>query len=277
MYLIANKRLFIYYGGGIMSIIKGLEWTFNTEAEKYEKMRPGYVSELYEDIFKYIPINESSNVIEIGIGGGQATLPILKTGCKLTAVEYGENLAELCRQKFKEFPKFSAVTAKYEDFVCDNNLCDLIYSASAFHWIPEEIGYKKVYEILKSGGVFARFANHPYKDKGREEIHEALQKIYSVYMPDSLGPNEYSEENAKKRADIAQKYGFVDISYKLYHRTRSFSAKEYISLLGTYSDHIAIEQNTRKKFFSEIEEAIDNLGGQITIYDTIDLQLARKP
>lgn len=160
-----------------MSIIKGLEWTFNTEAEKYEKMRPGYISELYEDIFKYIPINESSNVIEIGIGGGQATLPILKTGCKLTAVEYGENLAELCRQKFKEFPKFSAVTAKFEDFVCDNNLCDLIYSASAFHWIPEEIGYKKVYEILKSGGVFARFANHPYKDKGREEIHEALQKI----------------------------------------------------------------------------------------------------
>lgn len=260
-----------------MSIIKGLEWTFNTEAEKYEKMRPGYISELYEDIFKYIPINESSNVVEIGIGGGQATLPILKTGCKLTAVEYGENLAELCRQKFKEFPKFSAVTAKFEDFVCDNNLCDLIYSASAFHWIPEEIGYKKVCEILKSGGVFARFANHPYKDKGREEIYEALQKIYSVYMPDSLGPNEYSEDDAEKRADIAQKYGFVDISYKLYHRTRSFSAKEYISLLGTYSDHIAIEQNTRKKFFSEIEEAIDNLGAQITIYDTIDLQIARKP
>lgn len=47
--------------------------------------------------FKYIPINESSNVFEIGIGGGQATLPILKIGCKLTAVEYGENLAELCR------------------------------------------------------------------------------------------------------------------------------------------------------------------------------------
>jgi SAM-dependent methyltransferase len=260
-----------------MSINKGLEWTFNTEAEKYEKMRPGYVSELYEDIFMYIQINESSNVIEIGIGGGQATLPILKTGCKLTAVEYGDNLAELCRQKFKEFPEFSAVTAKFEDFVCDNNLCDLIYSATAFHWIPEEIGYKKVYEMLKSGGVFARFANHPYKDKGREEIHEALQKIYSVYIPDSHSPNEYSEDDAKKCADIALKYGFVDISYKLYHRTRSFSAKEYIALLGTYSDHIAIEQDTRKKMFSEIEEAIDNLGGEITIYDTIDLQLARKP
>ena len=37
-----------------------------------------------------------------------------------------------------------------------------------------------------------------------EEIHEALQKIYSVYMPGSLGPIEYSEEDAKNRANIAQ-------------------------------------------------------------------------
>jgi len=158
----------IYVTGGVgdefMPVIKGLEWTFNTEAEKYEKMRPGYVPELYEDIFNYITINKTSNVLEVGIGGGQATLPILKTGCKLTAVEYGENFAKLCRQKFMEFSTFSTVTAK-----------------------------------------------------------------------------------------------------------------EYISLLGTYSDHIAIEEHTRKKFFSEIEETIHNFGGQIVIYDTIDLQLARKP
>lgn len=240
-------------------------------------MRPGYVSKLYEDIFNYIPIDKSSNVLEVGIGGGQATLPILKTGCNLTAVEYGAELAELCRQKFNEFPNFSAITAKFEDFDYSNNSYDLVYSASAFHWIPEEIGYTKVFDMLKNGGVFARFANHPYKDKGREEMYKAIQKIYAVYMPNSLEPNEYNEHDAKKRAEIALKYGFIDISYKLYHRTRTFTAKEYISFIGTYSDHIAIEKNTRIKFFSEIERVIDNLGGQITIYDTIDLQLARKP
>lgn len=34
-----------------MAVIKGLEWTFDTAAEVYEKMRPGYVEELYRDIF----------------------------------------------------------------------------------------------------------------------------------------------------------------------------------------------------------------------------------
>lgn len=46
---------------------------------------------------------------------------------------------------------------------------------------------------------------------------------------------------------------------------------------GTYSDHIAIEEKTRKKFFSEIKSVIDSFDGKITIYDTIELQLARKP
>lgn len=131
--------------------------------------------------------------------------------------------------------------------------------------------------MLKSGGVFARFANHPYKDKGREDLHEAIQKFYKIYMPKSIAPNEYSEQNASNRANIAKNYGFTDISYKLYHRTRTFTSKEYIELLDTYSDHIVIEEKTRNKFFSEIESAIDDFGGQITIYDTIDLQLARKP
>ncbi|MFR6331961.1 MAG: hypothetical protein ACLUOI_26260 [Eisenbergiella sp.] len=71
--------------------------------------------------------------------------------------------------------------------------------------------------MLKSGGAFARFANHPYKDKGREDIHEALQRIYAVYMPDSSVPEEYSDADAKRRAEIAYKYGFTDIVYKLYH------------------------------------------------------------
>ena len=61
-----------------------------------------------------------------------------------------------------------------------------------------------------------------------------------------------------------------------FDRTRVFTAQEYIVLLGTYSDHIAMEENIREKFFEEIENAI-NQYGIITVYDTIDLQLARKP
>ena len=61
-----------------MPRLKGLEWTFNTDAKKYEKMRPGYVVELYNDIFDMINLNKDSNVIEIGIGGGTSNTPCIK-------------------------------------------------------------------------------------------------------------------------------------------------------------------------------------------------------
>lgn len=260
-----------------MAIIKGLETTFNTVYSEYDRWRPTYVTELYDDIFAAKEIDQASNVLEIGIGTGQATLPILERGCSLTAIELGDKLAEYTKQKFSKFKNFNIVNMAFQDYECQPNSFDFIFSASAFHWIPEEIGYTKVYDLLKSGGVFARFANNPYKDKGREDIHVALQKIYSKYMPGSLRETEYSEEDAQSRAEISKKYGFIDINYKLYHRTRTFSAKEYVSLLGTYSDHVAIEEQKRLKFFDEIEKAIEDLGNRITIYDTLDLQLARKP
>ena len=264
-----------------MSVIKGLEWTFDTVATTYEKLRPGYVPELYEAIFDYISIGENSNVLEVGSGGGQATAPILKTGCQLTAVEYGEQFSKLLKNKFKEYPKFSVITGKFEDVQLCENLYDLVFSASAFHWIPEKAGYEKVFSILNNGGVFARFANHPYRDKGNPSLSAEIDEVYAGYYYKFHNKKrevltEYTEAQAKDRAFIAANYGFTDIEYYLFYRERSFSAREYIALLGTYSDHIAIEETTRKMFFSKIEEAINKHGGTITLYDTMDLQLARK-
>lgn len=265
-----------------MPVIKGLEWTFDTVANKYEKLRPGYTEDLYKMIFEYIAINESSKVVEVGIGGGQATLPILQTGGSLTAVEYGENFSMLCVEKFRQYPNFSVITDKFENVPFPDSMYDLVYSASAFHWVPEEIGYTKVFNMLKNGGVFARFANHPYRDKGNVALSDAIDDLYSEYYcayhgKDIKSAKEYSEEQAIQRAQIAEKYGFVDIKHALFYRTRTFSAKEYTELLGTYSDHIAIEENLRKEFFAKIEEAINQHGGLFTLYDTMDLQLARKP
>lgn len=267
-----------------MSIDKGQEWTFNTVANSYEKIRPGYPDELYRTVFDYCPIGNGSQAVEIGIGGGQATLPVLKTGCAVTAVEYGDELAQICSEKFKNFPGFCVITGKFEDVSLPDDSFDLVYSASAFHWIPEEIGYSKVFRILKSGGAFARCANHPYRAKDNPDLFEAINGVYAkyyyTYYKDKKQPEkypEYREEQAAERAKIAEKYGFTDTQYALFHRVRTLTANEYRTLIGTYSDHIAMEETIREKFFDGIEEVINRHGGLISVYDTLDLELARKP
>ena len=260
----------------------GKGWTFNTVSEIYDKMRPGYPDELYQALFAYAPLDASGAAVEVGIGAGQAAPPVLKTGCALTAVEYGDHLAQVCREKFSDYPRFSVITGKFEDAVLPEDTFDLVYSASAFHWVPEEIGYPKVFRILKSGGAFARFANHPYQAKDNPDLLSEIQRAYAEYYYPYYGkqprtPAEYTEAQAAERAKIANKYGFTDTRYALFYRQRTLSATEYRALIGTYSDHITIEESVRDRFFDAIEETINRHGGSITIFDTIDLQLARKP
>ena len=265
-----------------MPMNQSKEWTFNTVADTYEKIRPGYPDELYQALFAYTPLDDSRSAVEIGIGGGQATLPVLKTGCTLTAVEYGDQLAQLCREKFRDYPRFSVMTGKFEDAELPEESFDLIYSASAFQWVPEETGYPKVFRMLKPGGAFARFANHPYQAKDDPALFDEIQRAYAEYyypyyhkQPGKI--SEYTEEQAAARAAIADKYGFTDTQYILFHRVRTLSAAEYRMLLSTYSDHITIEESIRERFFDAIENTINRHGGTIPIFDTIDMQLARKP
>ncbi len=262
-------------------IQKDLGRAFNKMAPAYDKFRPAYPDELYQEILTYSPITSSSRVLEIGAGTGKATLPILLTGCSLTAIEPGGNLAKICSEKFAGFPNFSIITDKFEDVSLPKDTFDLVFSATAFHWIPEELAYPKVFSILKNGGTFAQFANHPDPYIDKEDLGKELELLYSKYFYSFLDLPKakyepFDKGRAKQKVLTAGKYGFSDCRFYLFHRNRTFSAKEYIQLLGTYSDHISIPEPIRSEFFSKIEDAINRHGGTITVKDTIDLQLSRK-
>jgi len=252
------------------------ERTFDNTAVGYDRSRPAYPEKLYQDIFEYCKIGAKSNALEIGLGTGKATEPILKTGCRLIGIEPGENLANLARKKFKDYSNFSLCTNTLQEYVCPEESFDFVYSATAFHWIPEEYGYKRVYEMLKTGGVFARFAYHAGPDKKRKMLTEEIQKLYALYLNATQSPKEFAEEDAWKVAEIAGRYGFVDLKYNLYEVTKDFTADEYMELLRTYPNHMALEPCAREKLFEGIHSAINNYGGVITVYYTMDLELARK-
>ena len=201
---------------------------FNEVAAEYDRWRPGYVPELYQDLFDYARVGPGSRALEVGIGTGLATEPVLKTGCQLTAVEIGDKLARYAAGKFRAHPNFEVVNAAFEDSPGPDGAFDLIYSASAFHWIPEEIGYPKVLRLLKPGGAFARFGNHAGEDKGNEALHRAVQRVYDKYLPGVPEPPQHGEAESAAMAETLRAYGFVDVAFKLYHRVRTFDAEGYI-------------------------------------------------
>jgi len=253
-----------------------LRFTFNEDVLNYDKMRPTYAKELYNDIIQFSNLNSNKTALEIGIGTGQATQPFLDTGCKLTAIEIGEDMAKFSKEKFAKFHNFDVINSDFENVNLENDNYDLIYSATAFHWIPQEVGYTKVFNLLKSGGVIALFWNHPFRADA--ELDFAIQEVYNTHEPiNNSTIHRFSEEKCLEMAKTIRKYGFVDVEYKLYQQTRIFDAPQYMSLLNTNSDHRARQKEIRILIESELSNAINNFGGKIEINDTIDLYLAKKP
>ena len=52
--------------------------------------------------------------------------------------------------KFNSYDNFQIVNADFETYDFGHRNFDLVYSAATIQWIPEEIGFPKVYNLLKS-------------------------------------------------------------------------------------------------------------------------------
>ena len=90
--------------------------TFDKIPERFDKYRPRYCKELFQELEMACELNFGKKVLEIGPGTGQAAEPILKTGCDYTAIELGENFTALMEDKFGCYQNFHIVNA--DEYIC---------------------------------------------------------------------------------------------------------------------------------------------------------------
>lgn len=253
------------------------EILFDNNYKTYDKIRPDYPTELFNDILTYKPLVKSSRIMEIGVGTGKATQFFIDFGCQIASVEPGPKMAKFVRNKFKDYDDFSCYNMTFEKYMGINNTFDLIYSATAFHWLDQKTAFEKSFKLLKNGGALARFAYHASVDEANTVLKEKINSLYKEYMPSDKDYKPYSENDATLQAEKAEVYGFTDCQYKIYYFEKTFSADDYIKLLSTYPDHMKMEEGKRKEFFKKIKSVIKENGNEIVINYMVDLQLGRKP
>ena len=243
---------------------------FDTIPEKFDKWRPRYCDEVFKDVIKHSQLDSGKSALEIGPGTGQATEPILKTGCNYLAIELGEHLAEYTKNKFKSYDNFHIVNADFETYNFEQQKFDLVYSAATIQWIPEKIGFSRAFNLLKSGGTFAMMLMTGEYKTPNEALYNAIEKVYDQYFrPETLYTQKLDYNNVVN-------YGFVDFERREYYSKREFNADDYVSYLGTHCDHIVLKEPYKSMFYAGIRDAIFKAGNKIVHNDTIVLYLARK-
>jgi SAM-dependent methyltransferase len=252
----------------------GLNLIFDQSAEVYDRVRPRYVKALFEDVAAFV--GPGRRALEIGAGTGQATESFLVLGFDVTALEPGAGMAAILRRKYGENPRFRVEETLFQDYAGEGGF-DLIYAATSFHWIDEEVGYPKALSLLKPGGALALFWNHPAPARACASMDREIQEAYEKHTSWPK-PRPFSAEEALPRRKMAlAQYGFRDADARLYESQRRLSAAEHDLLLDTYSPHLALGPEVRSALKRDIARAIDAHGGAITLCDTIDLYLARRP
>lgn len=242
----------------------------NVSPENFDKWRFNYCNELFNDVIAYSGLDDKKAALEIGPGTGQATEPILKTGCSYLAIELGENFAQDMKRKFDSYDNFQIVNADFETYNFGKNRFDLVYSAATIQWIPEELAFTKIHNMLKSDGTLAMFFTVTDDKTPNEALYKKIQEVYDEYFKPETPYNLHFE------CSNAINYGFINFEHHEYYETIEYNADEYVSFISIMAPHLTLPEPYKSKFYAGIRDAILSFGNKIVLKNTITLYLTRK-
>jgi SAM-dependent methyltransferase len=235
-----------------------LRATFNQAARDYDAIRPGYPAKLIEDIVALSALPKDGRILEIGCGTGQATLPFAQRGYAMHCLDIGAGLVAVARENCRPYPKVEFEVVAFEDWEAPEEMFDLVMSATAWHWVPPEIGYPKAARVLKHSGSLAIFSNmHPRPLTG---FFQEVGEVYRSIAPELADPDTAPsiEESIEATAQQIEQTGlFESVAVKRYPWSTDYTRDEYLRLLKTYSNHLSLERERRARLHAAIGALID--------------------
>jgi len=252
--------------------------TFDSAAELYDEVRPGYPEALFDDLCELSAVPEGARVLEIGCGTGQATLPLARRGYHVLCLEPGANLAAVARRNLAAFALVEIVRRRFEEWELEPQAFDLVAAASSFKWLDPEVRYRKTAAALRSGGCVALFRNAHVLLPGQDAFFEAVQEAYRRHTPqmagDPLRPDELPTTVDQGFLDTGV---FEQVAVRHYPWTEMYDTGRYLKVLQTYSGHIALPETARRDLLADIAGIIDReFGGRVVKHWVTVLQVARR-
>ncbi|MFB6726171.1 methyltransferase domain-containing protein [Kribbella sp. NPDC056345] len=244
-----------------------LRQTFTEDAELYDRVRPTYPEQLYDDLADLLGVGEEGGpsmpirVLEIGPGTGQATHPMVERGWSITAVELGAELAAVAR---RNLPTADIIVADFDTWELPPPTFDLVLSATAFHWLDPATRVRRCARVLRPGGVLAIVSTH-HVAGGSEQFFVDVQRCYDRFTDDPIkGRLPRASAVPEDSSEIDATGLFGPVTFHRYEWEVVYSAAEYLELLSSYSGHRALTADRRDGLYDCVRALIDAGGGTVT-------------
>ncbi|MEU4171683.1 class I SAM-dependent methyltransferase [Streptomyces sp. NPDC026665] len=163
----------------------GLGRVFDEVPELYDRVRPGYPDALFADLTTITGLDDTSSVLEVGCGTGQATRSLAALGCQVTAVEPGRGMAALARRRLATLghDDVGIETSTFEEWDDRGRRFDVLVAASSWHWVDPAIGWPRAHAVLRPGGWAALLGHVVVRGPGEPEVYAETSAIHERFAP----------------------------------------------------------------------------------------------
>jgi len=249
---------------------------FNQVPELYDRIRPTYPAELFDEVFAHLA--ERPALVEVGPGTGQATVELVGRGARVVAVEPGNGLARVLRRKLPG-DELEILVTTFEDADLADARFDGVVSASAYHWVPPPHRVDTPARILRPGGLMILIDVNQVESPVDRGYFARARPIYDRYgrglpgfrlhTPDDVVPEHVGDFVRSERFDPPRLFR--------YRWDQVYSASEYADLKRTDSGSLAMQAAEREAMIADLSQLVtDEFGGSITRPIVVTLMLATR-
>ena len=250
---------------------------FGADPSGYHAARPAYPEWVFEILSERCGLAHCAATFEIGAGTGTATRRLLDLGANpLVAIEPDTRLATYLRETIRD-EALRVIFSSFEEAALDAASFDLGVSATAFHWLNEDMALPKIAELLRPGGWWAMVWNVFGDDSRPDPFHEATKALLNGPSSPSAGARDIPFAlDAEARLAALERTHLFDV---VEHRTSAWplvlDPDQTIALYATYSN-INIRRD-REAVLAELGRvARDEFHGCVTRNMTTSLYVARR-
>ena len=241
--------------------------TYNCAAGAYRAVRPAYPTAMFDRIETYASgLPSVPHVLEIGAGSGQATRQMLVRGWEVVALEPGAELARAARDDLGGFGDVDIRISRFEDVELPDGSFDLITAATAWHWIDPVVGLPKAARLLRPGGTLALWWNAHVPDTTAPGW-VPIRRVYEQVAPHlaRLAPLTPDRPDYDPVGELTAAPWFTDVEQHDFPFAVSYTAADFLALIGTYASHRTLNDSTRLRLHSALSDAIETeLGGTVS-------------
>jgi len=212
-----------------VSVHEVAEHGFGSEAETYERVRPGYPPELVEWLAEHLRIRPGTTVLDVAAGTGKLTRVLPAFGATVFAAEPVAGMRAVLRRVLPDDPVVAA-TAEFLAFA--DGAFDAATVAQAFHWFDIDVAARELARVLRSGGRLGLVWNA--RDRGvdwADEVWSIMDRV-EKHAP-------WSGHEQWRDTIAAGLPGFAPTHAATFHHAVSSTADDVVDRIASVS-HVAV-------------------------------------